>query len=220
MGAGVGVGTSVGTGTAVSATVSGLPGRTTVLEPLSPGSPTAGLITGLNRKPCRCRSTSDLSTSKSKLMNVVWPSASSKFPTSLIVSLGTSAVISSPSFSICTSGTERRTCVLASREFGGAENGLDALKDQQFKCNLFVDDGQPALTRYRDLDIVGRHVDGGNRWGRCIGDPLFESTGGRIRSRATPSIAVSRCMLVAVGTAAGLAVAVGALGAVAVGTGR
>ena len=111
MGADVGVGTSVGTGTAVSATVSGLPGRTTVLEPLSPGSPTAGLITGLNRKPCRCRSTSDLSTSKSKLMNVVWPSASSKFPTSLIVSLGTSAVISSPSFSICTSGTERRTCV-------------------------------------------------------------------------------------------------------------
>ena len=110
-GAGVGVGTSVGTGTAVSATVSGLPGRTTVLEPLSPGSPTAGLITGLNRKPCRCRSTSDLSPSKSKLMNVVWPSASSKFPTSLIVSLGTSAVISSPSFSICTSGTERRTCV-------------------------------------------------------------------------------------------------------------
>jgi len=115
---------------------------------------------------------------------------------------------------------EADLCVLASREFGGAENGLDALKGQQFKCNLFVDDGQSALTRYRDLDIVGRHVDGGNRWVRCIGAPLFESTGGRIRSRATRSIAVSRCMLVAVGTAAGLAVAVGALGAVAVGTGR
>ena len=81
-------------------------------------------------------------------------------------------------------------CVLASREFGGAENGLDALKGQQFKCNLFVDDGQSALTRYRDLDIVGRHVDGGIRWVRCIGDPHFESTGRRIRSRATRSIAV------------------------------
>jgi|TARA_B100000809_G_scaffold181822_1_gene179590 hypothetical protein len=107
---------------------------------------------------------------------------------------------------------EADLCVLASREFGGAENGLDALKGQQFKCNLFVDDGQSALTRYRDLDIVGRHVDGGNRWVRCIGD--------RIRSRATRSIAVCRCMLVTVGTAPGLAVAVGALGAVAVGTGR
>jgi hypothetical protein len=80
--------TLVGTGRGVGFAFSGLSVSSTVAAPISPGSPTASLMTGLNRKPCRCRSTSDLSTSKSRLINVLKSLTISNVPTSLIVSLG------------------------------------------------------------------------------------------------------------------------------------